>query len=115
MKRYILAVDQSTQGTKGLLFDEAGRMCARTDRPHAQLVNDRGWVEHDPEEILENTLRDCRDAVEKAGVSPEEIAAFAISNQRETSICSFENIRKKISLHVGTSLEWLFVIMIILQ
>lgn len=86
MKRYILAVDQSTQGTKGLLFDEAGRMCARTDRPHAQLVNDRGWVEHDPEEILENTLRVCRDAVEKAGVLPEEIAAFAISNQRETSM-----------------------------
>lgn len=86
MKRYILAVDQSTQGTKGLLFDEAGRMCARADRSHAQLVNDQGWVEHDPEEILENTLRVCRDTVEKAGVSPEEIAAFAISNQRETSM-----------------------------
>ena len=86
MSRYILAVDQSTQGTKGLLFDENGVLAARADRPHRQIVNDKGWVEHDPVEILQNTIGVCADVLAKSGVSSSRIAAFAISNQRETSM-----------------------------
>lgn len=86
MSKYILAVDQSTQGTKGLLFDGEGKMTARADRPHRQIINDKGWVEHDPVEIMKNTLGVCRDVVEKAGVDPADIEAFGISNQRETSL-----------------------------
>ncbi|MCC6094859.1 MAG: glycerol kinase GlpK, partial [Eubacterium sp.] len=86
MKKYILAVDQSTQGTKGMLFDQIGDLVARADLPHAQLVNEKGWVSHDPEEIYRNTLGVCRNVIAKAGIRPEEIAAFGISNQRETSL-----------------------------
>lgn len=86
MSRYILAVDQSTQGTKGLLFDENGALVCRADRPHRQIVNDLGWVEHDPAEILENTIGVCGDVLEKGGVSSADVAAFAISNQRETAM-----------------------------
>ncbi len=86
MSRYILSVDQSTQGTKGLLFNEGGVLVARADRPHDQIVNEKGWVEHDPMQILNNTLAVCRDVAEKAGIDKGEIAAFAISNQRETSL-----------------------------
>ena len=86
MGRYILAVDQSTQGTKGLLFDESGELSARADRPHAQIINEKGWVEHNPEEIFQNTCAVCRDVIEKAGILPEEIAALGISNQRETAL-----------------------------
>lgn len=86
MDKYILAVDQSTQGTKGLLFDADGKLNARCDRPHAQIVNDRGWVEHDPEEIYANTLAVVQDVVEKAGIAKEQILAFGISNQRETAL-----------------------------
>ena len=52
MGKYVLAVDQSTQGTKGLLFDEKGALIRRMDRRHRQIINEKGWVEHDPEEIL---------------------------------------------------------------
>jgi len=86
MGRYILAVDQSTQGTKGLLFDENGVLTARADRPHRQIVNDQGWVEHNPMEILENTIGVCADVLERAGAPSAQVAAFAISNQRETSL-----------------------------
>lgn len=86
MGRYILAVDQSTQGTKGLLFNESGELSARADRPHAQIINEKGWVEHNPEEIFRNTCAVCRDVIEKAGILPEEIAALGISNQRETAL-----------------------------
>ena len=29
--KYLLGIDQSTQGTKALLFDEQGRLAARAD------------------------------------------------------------------------------------
>lgn len=83
---YILGVDQSTQGTKGLLFDGAGKLIARCDRPHAQIINDKGWVEHDPEEIYRNTVAVIRDVTEKAGIHKSQIAAMGISNQRETAL-----------------------------
>ena len=84
MKPYILAIDQSTQGTKGVVFDGEGTLLARADRPHAQKIDANGWVEHDPREILQNTLAVARAALEKAGVDPADLAAVGISNQRET-------------------------------
>ncbi len=87
MAAYVLAVDQSTQGTKALLFDPQGALISRADRPHRQITDDRGWVEHDPEEIWQNTLGVIRDATEKAGIDKNELAAMGISNQRETTVC----------------------------
>lgn len=86
MGGYILAVDQSTQGTKGLLFDELGSLIARADRAHRQIVNNKGWVEHDPAEILENTVAVCGDVLAKAGVDAGGVAAIGLSNQRETTL-----------------------------
>ena len=86
MPTYVLSVDQSTQGTKALLLDVSGRILARADLPHRQIVSDAGWVSHDPEEIFENVLQVARLAAEKAGVDPEDIACLGISNQRETSV-----------------------------
>lgn len=48
-KRYIIGIDQSTQGTKALLFDGVGHLLRRTDLPHRQIVNEKGWVSHDLE------------------------------------------------------------------
>ena len=86
MAAYVLSVDQSTQGTKALLFDGEGRLITRADLPHRQIVNDRGWVSHDPEEIYQNLLKAVAMAVEQAGISPDDIACMGLSNQRETSV-----------------------------
>lgn len=86
MSRCVLAVDQSTQGTKSLLFDENGILIARADRAHRQIVNQMGWVEHDPIEIIENTIAVCGDVLAKAGIDAGRVAAIGISNQRETSL-----------------------------
>lgn len=83
---YLLAIDQSTQGTKGMLFDAEGRLTARCDRSHAQRIDDKGWVEHDPEEIYRNTIAVVRDVVERAGIDKNQVAAVGISNQRETAV-----------------------------
>lgn len=82
--KYIISIDQSTQGTKALLLDETGTIIRRTDRPHRQIINELGWVSHDPEEIYSNVLecvRELVDETEKTGV-----VGVGISNQRETSL-----------------------------
>ena len=65
MAKYIISIDQSTQGTKALLFDETGSIMRRTDRPHRQIINEKGWVSHDPEEIYNNVLLDVEKLDEK--------------------------------------------------
>ena len=85
-KNYILSVDQSTQGTKALLFDKNGTLMCRSDLPHQQIINELGWVSHAPEEIYENVIKTVRATLTKANVSPEQVAALGISNQRETSV-----------------------------
>ena len=84
-KKYVLAVDQSTQGTKAMLFDREGNPVCRADMPHRQLINEKGWISHDLEEIYKNTIQAVRNLIENAGIKKEEIACLGISNQRETS------------------------------
>ena len=84
-KKYVLAIDQSTHGTKGILFDAEGRLICRRDIAHEQIVNEKGWVSHDLDEIYRNTLQVVQDVVTEAGIAKEEIACLGISNQRETS------------------------------
>lgn len=84
--KYIIGIDQSTQGTKAVLFDGDGRIVHRADVPHRQIVNEQGWVSHDPEEIYGNVIRAVKLAVEGAAVPREQLAAVGISNQRETTL-----------------------------
>ena len=84
MAKYIISIDQSTQGTKALLFDETGSIMRRTDRPHKQIINEKGWVSHDPEEIYSNVLKVVKELLE--GVEKEYVVGLGISNQRETSL-----------------------------
>ncbi|MDS0525813.1 glycerol kinase GlpK [Clostridium sp. SHJSY1] len=84
-KKYVLSIDQSTQGTKALLFDKNGDIVCRADLPHKQYINEKGWVSHDLEEIYKNTILVVKNLIEKAGIKKEQIACLGISNQRETS------------------------------
>lgn len=83
---YILSFDQSTQGTKAMLFDANGKMLCRRDLPHRQIISPDGWVSHDPEEIYANALGCARMVIADSGVSPDKITAIGISNQRETTV-----------------------------
>lgn len=84
-KKYIVSIDQSTQGTKALLFDTEGKLICRSDLPHEQIINGKGWVSHDLNEIYHNTVQTFRDLIGKSGIDKSEVAALGISNQRETT------------------------------
>ncbi|MGL6198973.1 MAG: FGGY-family carbohydrate kinase [Lachnospiraceae bacterium] len=85
-EKYIISIDQSTQGTKALLFDSAGTLVRRTDKAHQQIINEKGWISHDPMEIYQNTLTVVRELVEQSGIDTVNIAGIGISNQRESAM-----------------------------
>lgn len=83
-EQYIISIDQSTQGTKALLFDENGSLIKRTDRSHEQIINKKGWVSHNPSEIYTNVIDVVARLTE--GIDKTKIIGAGISNQRETSL-----------------------------
>ncbi len=85
-KRYVLALDQGTSSSKAFLFDHQGRIISRAGRDFRQIYPRPGWVEHDPEEIWSSQLETAQEAVRKAKIEVDEIAAIGITNQRETTI-----------------------------
>lgn len=86
MKGYIISIDQSTQGTKALLFAPDGKLICRRDKAHRQIINEKGWISHDPEEIYKNVTGVIRRLLEDSKVDQKNIAGLAVSNQRETSV-----------------------------
>ena len=86
--KYVGAIDQGTTSTRFILFDKEGKPCFSAQKEHKQIYPRPGWVEHSPEEILENTVFCIRETLKQAEiVNPqEEIAAVGITNQRETVI-----------------------------
>lgn len=84
-KQFIVGIDQSTAGTKALLFDGAGTLISRYDVPHRQITNEKGWVEHDLLEIYNNTIAAVKGVMAQSGIDKAQVAGVGISNQRETA------------------------------
>ena len=86
MNGYVLAVDQGTTSSRAILFDKLGNIVSMAQYPITQHYPSPGWVEHDPMEILSTELLAMEEVYEKSGLSPTDIAAIGITNQRETTI-----------------------------
>ena len=84
--KYVGAVDQGTTSTRFILFDRTGKEAFSHQLEHKQIFPKPGWVEHDPLEIWENTQKVIRAVLNENRVSPAEIAALGITNQRETTV-----------------------------
>ncbi len=84
-KHYQIAIDQSTSGTKVLLFKE-GKLVDRLDKKHRQLYPKKGWVEHNPIEICQNVRTLIADILTKHDLITADIERLALTNQRETIV-----------------------------
>ena len=84
--RYILSLDQGTTSSRALLFDHEGKVRAVAQREFAQIFPQPGWVEHDPEEIFASQIAVALEALSRAHLQPNDVAAIGIANQRETTI-----------------------------
>ncbi len=80
----ILALDQSTSATKAVLFSDQGAVLDRSARDHRQIYPQPGWVEHDAEEIWQNTIAVVGDLAARHDLSA--LAGVSLANQRETIV-----------------------------
>lgn len=83
---YILAIDQGTTSSRAIVFDDSLKPLATGQEEFEQIFPHSGWVEHNPEEIWSTTVAMCHEAIEKQHLSPRDIAAIGVTNQRETTI-----------------------------
>jgi glycerol kinase len=86
MAKYAAAVDQGTTSTRFMIFDHSGKVVGIHQMEHEQIYPKPGWVEHDPMEIWARTQDVIKGGLEKSGVSPSDIAAVGVTNQRETTV-----------------------------
>ncbi|OQB34723.1 MAG: Glycerol kinase [Candidatus Hydrogenedentes bacterium ADurb.Bin179] len=83
---YILALDQGTTSSRAILFDQSGHIAGVAQKEFEQLFPKPGWVEHNPDEIWASQFSVAAEVMGKANVSPRQIAAIGITNQRETTV-----------------------------
>jgi glycerol kinase len=84
--RFVAAIDQGTASSRCLVFDNRSRIVSVAQKEHHHYFPRPGWVEHDPEEIWRNVLEVVTQALAKADLSPGDLSAIGIANQRETTV-----------------------------
>ncbi|MDR1902589.1 MAG: glycerol kinase GlpK, partial [Treponema sp.] len=86
MGKYILALDQGTTSSRAILFDREQNIAGMAQKEFAQIYPHEGWVEQDPLEIYSSQYAVMMELLTQYDISPGDIAAIGIANQRETTI-----------------------------
>jgi L-xylulokinase len=74
MAKYLVGIDNGGTVSKAAVFTADGRELAVAGRPVASIVAVPGWSERDMNVLWQDTAAAIREAVEKSGVNPEDIA-----------------------------------------
>ncbi|MBF4569902.1 glycerol kinase GlpK [Plantibacter sp. VKM Ac-2880] len=86
MADYVIAIDQGTTSTRAIVFDKSGSIVSTGQLEHEQIFPKAGWVEHNPNQIWNNTREVIGQALSKANITRHAISAIGITNQRETAV-----------------------------
>ena len=86
MAKYMLAFDQGTTSSRAIVFNKQGNIVSVAQKEFTQIFPKPGWVEHDANEIWSSQLGVATEAVLKAGLTVQDVAAIGITNQRETAV-----------------------------
>ena len=81
---YIAAIDSGTTGSRCIIFDQAAQIVDSAYEEHRQIYPQPGYVEHDAQEIWTRTRGVVGAALAKARLTPADLRAVGITNQRET-------------------------------
>ncbi|MFY0607836.1 MAG: glycerol kinase GlpK [Cyclobacteriaceae bacterium] len=84
--KYIAALDQGTTSSRAILFNEGGEIVGIKQKEFTQYFPKSGWVEHDANEIWATQFEVFRALMNETKISPSEIVAIGITNQRETTV-----------------------------
>jgi len=86
MKDFVLAIDQGTTSTRAIVFNSEGQVVGSKQKEHEQHYPKPGWVEHDPLEIWSAAQFVIQGVLNDLQLSPKDLAAVGITNQRETTL-----------------------------
>jgi len=100
--KYIGAIDQGTTSTRFIVFDRSGQVAAVAQKEHEQIYPQPGWVEHNPEEIWQNTREVIWEAMARGRLQASDLVAIGITNQRETTVVW----NRKTGKPVANALVW---------
>src|SRR3546814_1263678 len=82
----IAAIDQGTTSTRALMLQPDGSARVAKAVEHRQIYPQPGWVEHDPEELIDN-LNACAEAIGEAG-------ALGIDNRSEEHTSELQSLMR---------------------
>lgn len=86
MSKFILSFDQGTTSSRAIVFNKEGSIISIAQKEFEQIYPQPGWVEHNASEIWTTQISVATEAIVKAGITPTNIAAIGITNQRETTV-----------------------------
>lgn len=98
----ILGVDQGTTSTRVIAFLPDGTVPCSRSREHKQYFPQPAWVEHDPNEIWENTKSLLIETALDSRLSGKKIVGVAIANPGET-VLGVDLARRKA---IGRAIVW---------
>ncbi|MEF8976227.1 MAG: glycerol kinase GlpK [Halapricum sp.] len=84
--KYVMTLDEGTTSTRAVIFDKKGAIQGVGQHEFEQIYPNPGWVEHDPSEIWDAQMDSVEDALDDAGLEPDDLAAIGITNQRQTTV-----------------------------
>jgi len=84
--KYILALDQGTTSSRAIVFNHHGSVVSVAQQEFRQIFPQPGWVEHDAQEIWATQRNVAAEALNKARLTANDVAAIGITNQRETTV-----------------------------
>ena len=82
----IIAIDQGTTSSRAIVFELQGKIMATAQQEFPQHYPHSGWVEHDPQDLLDSTINTCRRAIRAAKAAGVHPSTIGITNQRETTV-----------------------------
>ena len=105
--QYLCGIDVGTTGSKTMIFSLDGSVAGKAYREYGCQYPKPGWVEQDIDMVLREAFVSCREAMERSGIRPEQVAAVSLSTQRTTSIFldKDEKVLKTISWQDNRTLD----------
>ncbi|MHB1337164.1 MAG: xylulokinase [Candidatus Humimicrobiaceae bacterium] len=80
--KYLAGIDIGTTGAKAAVFDLNGNLISSAYREYVCDFLKPGWVEQDPDLIVDLAMEASKEAIKKENIDPKEIASLGISSQR---------------------------------
>lgn len=85
-EKMIIALDQGTTSSRAVLFNHQAEIVDVAQEEFTQHFPKPGWVEHDADEIWNSQFGVLQRLVASNQLTPNDIAAVGITNQRETTV-----------------------------